>query len=225
LITGQNDEAALGLMSSALVSLAAHHNRQSVKFIILDGTPADSPQSGMLERLADALSYDINLVDWRGVGEGINEMAAETQRRYQNDILDAECIYFLIFGLHRYRILRRNEDDFGFSMDKESKPQPDKQLAEILREGPSVGIHTLVWADTLTTVERAFDRQTMREFDNRVLFQMSAADSSNLIDSPAANRLGHHRALFYSEEQGIIERFRPYAPVDVNWLKQKNGIP
>ena len=40
---------------------------------------------------------------------------------------------------------------------------------------------------------------------------MSAADSSNLIDSPAANKLGFFRALAYSEEQGIVEKFRPYA--------------
>jgi hypothetical protein len=41
---------------------------------------------------------------------------------------------------------------------------------------------------------------------------MSAADSSQLIDSPAAGRLGENRAFFYSEEQGRLEKFRPYSP-------------
>ena len=59
----------------------------------------------------------------------------------------------------------------------------------------------------------------MREFDHRVLFQMSAADSSNLIDSPAANKLGFYRALSYSEEQGTMEKFRPYALPDKAWLE------
>jgi hypothetical protein len=49
----------------------------------------------------------------------------------------------------------------------------------------------------------------MREFDNRVLFQMSANDSSNLIDSPAANKLGLEPRPGYSEEQGVMEKFRP----------------
>jgi len=48
---------------------------------------------------------------------------------------------------------------------------------------------------------------------------MSAADSSNLIDSPMANKLGMHRALAYSEEQGIMEKFRPYALPDAAWLE------
>ena len=91
---------------------------------------------------------------------------------------------------------------------------------DVLREGPPVGIHTLAWADTLATVDRTVDRQTMREFDNRVLFQMSAADSSNLIDSTAATKLGVHRAIPYSEEQGFLEKFRPYALPDSTWLKE-----
>jgi hypothetical protein len=49
---------------------------------------------------------------------------------------------------------------------------------------------------------------------------MSAADSSNLIDSPAANKLGFHRALAYSEEQGVVEKFRPYGLPAREWLEQ-----
>ena len=48
---------------------------------------------------------------------------------------------------------------------------------------------------------------------------MSAADSSNLIDSPMANKLGMNRALIYSEEQGIMEKFRPYALPGPKWLE------
>jgi hypothetical protein len=47
---------------------------------------------------------------------------------------------------------------------------------------------------------------------------MSANDSSNLIDSPAGNKLGQNRSLIYSEEQGMMEKFRPYAIPDREWL-------
>ena len=60
----------------------------------------------------------------------------------------------------------------------------------------------------------------MGMFDNRVLFQISAADSSNLIDSPAANKLGFYRALLYSEERGVGEKFRPYAVPQKSWLEE-----
>jgi hypothetical protein len=47
---------------------------------------------------------------------------------------------------------------------------------------------------------------------------MSVADSSTLIDTPAASRLGLHRALFASEEMGQPEKFRPYRLPDDDWL-------
>jgi hypothetical protein len=49
---------------------------------------------------------------------------------------------------------------------------------------------------------------------------MSANDSSSLIDSPAAGKLGPNRALFYSEEENRIEKFRPYGLPDTKWLDQ-----
>ena len=95
----------------------------------------------------------------------------------------------------------------------------NKQFADILRDGPPVGIHVLAWCDTPASLERTLDRGSMREFDNRLLFQMSANDSSNLIDSPAGNKLGMFRALAYSEEQGVMEKFRPYGPPDKAWIE------
>src|SRR5205085_11525334 len=92
-----------------------------------------------------------------------------------------------------------------------------------LREGPGHAMHTLMWVDTPAAIDRTIDRAMMREIDNRVLFQMSASDSSNLIDSPAANKLGFYRALAYSEDQGVMEKFRPYAMLDRAWLEDLRG--
>ena len=49
---------------------------------------------------------------------------------------------------------------------------------------------------------------------------MSANDSSNLIDSPAATMLGLHRALFHNERLGTLETFRPYAMPEDAWLEE-----
>src|SRR5262249_16538374 len=52
----------------------------------------------------------------------------------------------------------------------------------------------------------------------RILFQMSATDSSHLMDSPVAARLGRNRALFHREEQEQPEKFRPYGLPSQEWL-------
>jgi hypothetical protein len=81
----------------------------------------------------------------------------------------------------------------------------------------------MVWVDTLNNLNRTFDRATLRELEHRVLFQMSSADSSTLIDSPLANRLGMHRALLVSEEAGQLEKFRPYGPPAEEWVREAVG--
>jgi hypothetical protein len=49
---------------------------------------------------------------------------------------------------------------------------------------------------------------------------MSANDSSTVIDSPAAGKLGENRALFYSEEENRVEKFRPYSLPDPEWAAE-----
>jgi hypothetical protein len=59
---------------------------------------------------------------------------------------------------------------------------------------------------------------TLREFEMRVAFQMSAADSSSLLDNPAAAKLRQHRGLLASEDLGTLEKFRPYGVPTADWL-------
>ena len=117
--------------------------------------------------------------------------------------------FLVIHQLQRFRTLRRNEDDFSFGAS-DAPATPDKLLVGIVKEGPPCGVHVIVICDTMSSLQRTFDRNTLREFDWKVLFQMSPADSSSLIDSPAASRLGTNRGLLHSEELGILEKFRPY---------------
>ena len=63
-------------------------------------------------------------------------------------------------------------------------------------------------------------RQALRECGLRVLFQMSAGDSSNLIDTPLASRLGQHRALFFHDEMAQPEKFRPYDLPPAAWVAE-----
>jgi len=220
LIVGQRDEAAMGLLSAAMVSLSAQHQPGQAKFIILDGSPADSSQQGFLKETASLLGQKHHAIPWREVPEVLAQLHEQIQQRQESEQPDRETVYLIIYSLQRYRVLRRSEDDFSFSMSEDTVTPPDKHFADIVCDGPAVGIHSLIWTDTYATLERMLNRQTIKEFDNRVLFQMSASDSSQLIDSPLANRLGFHRALFYSEEQGLGEKFRPFQLPEKQWLTE-----
>lgn len=223
-LVGQQDDPTLALTIASIVSLAAQFPKNAAKFVILDGTPADDPRAGILEAVAGAVPHETRFGTWRDTEAVMAELGAELATREGGNLTDEAAVFLFIHGVHRFRGLRRKEDDFSFNMEDDgAEKTPDKHLAAILREGSALGMHVMLWADTVTNLERALDRQTIGEFDTRVLFQMNASDSTILIDSPAAGRLGMQRALVYNEESGEIEKFRPYAVPEMAWVREVLG--
>ena len=225
LIVGQNAEGAIGIMAAALIGLAAQYPpaksdtvRQGARFYLLDGTPEDEPQAETLARVAGVLAGNATVGGWREAPGIIANLAEEVARRQQPDADDGPELFLFIHDLGRFRDLRRKENDFGFGTPGEPAT-PSDHLVAILKEGSALGVHLLVWSDTLSNLNRVFDNQAIREFESRVLFQISPTDSAHLLDSPVASKLGPHRALFASEEQNRLEKFRPFGLPSEEWLE------
>jgi hypothetical protein len=231
LVVGQSDEQSIGMLSVGLISLAAqlgplggaasaiprgdNSPARLQRFYILDGARPESAEAGYWQRLLDKTQMDGAVVQPRDAAQLVSDLADEVNRRVAAGEQASEPVFLVIYNLARVRDLKKADD---YSFDDDSGAGGGKKLATILREGPSVGVHTLVWCDSYNNANRWLDRQTMRDFEMRVLFQMSAADSSNLMDSPAASKLSNYTAIFYSDERGVAEKFRPYGPPQAEWL-------
>jgi DNA segregation ATPase FtsK/SpoIIIE, S-DNA-T family len=222
LMIGQQEDAALPIFASAILSLAAQHRPDDPsdplagRFHILDGTAPDDNNANFLTNLVDGLPHPVKVLDPWSVAPTFAELAELIAARHARTTDDRSTHYLIIHGVHRFRDLRRPDDEYSFG--RGGTITPAQHLTTILRDGPSVGVHCLMWCDTLVNVNRAFDRTMLRECTQRVLFQMSATDSSHLIDSPLAARLGRNRALFSREEQEQPEKFRPYGFPSREWL-------
>jgi hypothetical protein len=226
LIVGQDPAASAGILSACLVALAAEQRpadggEAAAPFYLLGDDAAEPGRLARWRSLADALPQPPRLATPNDSAGAIAEIAAEVARRRDGGGAGSP-VFLLIDGLSRFRDLRKSDDDFGFGGfggDGEKKTvSPAKAFGEILRDGPAVGVHAVVWCDTYNNVDRWLGRQLLREFEMRVAFQMGSADSSNLIDNPAASRLGNNRALLYLDERGTTEKFRPYGPPSEAWL-------
>ena len=216
LIVGQQEETTTSLVASAMLSLDIQYPSDNLHMTILDGTHGDATYASHLQDIATYIDCNAQLIDSREVDAAMRALHEELASRIENGVKGKQTQFLIVNGLHRFRDLRRNEDDFGFSMsDEEKQKTPAQIFAELLKEGPALGMHVIIATDTLTNLNRSIDRQGLREFDLRVLLQMGNNDSSNLIDSTAASKLGMHRALLYSEEAGTIEPFRPYSMSEI----------
>jgi DNA segregation ATPase FtsK/SpoIIIE, S-DNA-T family len=225
LIVGQREDLGTSLLAMGMVSLAAGHDPypggglgKAARFVLLEPAIAEEKPDIMLSQLADSLPHEIEVAGRLGVADALERLAGEVQRRIDNQVLDGEAVFLVIRDLGRFRELRKEEGGFGFSFGSEKKAGPAEHFVTILRDGPPVGIHSIIWCDSLTNLMRTFDRASIKEFELRTVFQMSSTDSSQLIDSPAATKLGPQRALFIHEETGTLEKFRPYAFPSPEWL-------
>ena len=197
LIVGQREETTATMMGIALVGLAA---QRAGRLIMLESAGLASAERSLVDRIPA-----IRMVKPTELQEVLSDLANTDSPGY-----------LFIPGLQNFKKLRA-EDEFGISADETSPPG---LLQKIINEGPSRGLHVIASVDNYNNVVRFLGRKALTEFEMRVLFQMSANDSASLCDDPKASTLGLHRALFYNEQEGHLETFRPYAEPDAGWIDE-----
>ena len=111
----------------------------------------------------------------------------------------------------------------GFGAAKEATPAT--MLGDLIRKGPLVGIHVIIWSDTFSNAMRWLSTSLLREFDNRIAFRLNQTDSASLIDTPAAAALSPGRAILYRDQTGTADRFRPFNWPSSEWLNSLSGEP
>ncbi|HYE05822.1 MAG TPA: FtsK/SpoIIIE domain-containing protein [Planctomycetota bacterium] len=212
LIVGQDRAAAATTCAAIAIGLAARHAPGDVRLIALDGEDRAGPFAELHQRLA-ALPHAPTRHDARDVDAVVAGLADELDGRRADPSAFAPVV-LTVFALQRLRALQGG-DELAFGGDEAGTAQ---RFARLLAEGPELGIHVVAWCDSLTSLQRVLGRRALRDFDARVAFQMSAADSAELIDDDAASRLGLHAALLAVASVGRRDKFRPFAAPDDGWL-------
>ncbi len=237
LIVGRDDQAALGIMAACSLSFCAQATacgKDSVTVHVLDGSLPNSPSAQTWRQLQSVWTRSrstsvegeqnqasiLKADSPRETANVISEVLAELHRRADEP---GPPMFLFVFDLARFRDLRKAEDDFSYSSGfggGEKSVNPAQSFSEILRDGPGVGIFTFVWVESYQSAQRWLARDQMNRFEQRILFAMNVNDSSSLVDSPLAGRLGENRALLYRGDTGTLEKFRPYSPPPADWLGQ-----
>lgn len=215
LIVGHREESARGIVAAAAASLAAQVGRHAGGYIRMTAIE-EAPGAALWAEFSEATRLDIRVADHGGAPTVLQELAQEVRRRLEESTgsINSDVRVLAIMGIERFRVFWTREDDFGLSLsgdDGQVGSRPDKDLSTILRDGPAVGVHVILWSGGVSSLARALGQKAIGEFAYRIAFQMSQADSSALIDSPAAGRITQHRALLYRDDVGTIEKFRPFA--------------
>jgi hypothetical protein len=211
-VVGSDPQPAANLIATLVRGWKIDELLVEPELIYFDGSRAED---GKLQGLRQALESDrlyggpLQVVDPRGIDEAVAELHRELVLRMENPDDAHKTKLIVVAGLGRFRELRKNEE-FAFGMKASDQPATDEAFSKLLREGPNVGLFTMIWADSWGTLSRFVPRQGLRDLEVRILMPMSANDSNQLIDSSTANKLEAHALIYYDEADGKIVKFRPY---------------
>jgi DNA segregation ATPase FtsK/SpoIIIE, S-DNA-T family len=221
LIVGQRDEAALAMVGVSILSLAAQYPKDAARFYVLHGSTPGSAEEAFLEQVAGMVPQRITLARGSEVSSMMEEVSALQKARADGDAEDDASVFVFILGMQKFKKLRAEEEfSFSLSSDSDGGSNPATALTDLITEGSSLGLHLITTIDTYNNVSRFLSRKSLSEIELRVVFQMSANDSATLIESPKAAELGLHRAIFYNQQEGLMETFRPYAIPEAEWLSE-----
>jgi hypothetical protein len=221
LMVGAGERLALGMLATVALGLASSGD---TSVDIVDGSRPGEPGVDTWPAVVAAGGDRVRWHEPRSATGVIAELHDELARRQSAADESAPSRFLLVYNAARIRELRKSDDDFGFSFTKSEAPaSAAQQFIDLLKNGPAWGVHVLVWCDNYNSLMRIVERTTLREFVHRVVLQMAAGDSSNLVDTPAAARLSEFRALLYSDETGDCEKFRPYEVPSESWLAALAG--
>lgn len=138
-------------------------------------------------------------------------LAAIVDERLHLHDYAAPPMILAIHGLHRAR-----EFDTAADFDEGSE---SGLLKKVARDGPEVGVHTLVWVDKKTSVDRRLSYEVLREFALRLCGPTSREDSLSLIDSDEAVSLHAGHAIFDDHDQSRRHRVRVFASPPPSWAR------
>ncbi len=229
LVVGEDATLGQGALFAALAAAAVGHGR-ALEAWVLDFMPFDSGlDSGGGSgpdvagdrsmgagfggaSLALAGQAELHVGRRRYLAKYLDQVHRLVQDRLVNLEVDAPSRLLVVNGLGRAR-------------DFDPRPNaahvdgldPVEVLAAILRDGPEVGVHTLVWCESVEQLHRRLGADPLREFGVRVGAAMDDESSVTLLDTPDAARLKPHQALLYDEGRGRLVKFRPYALPAPGW--------
>ena len=225
LIVGQESDQADTILASMILSWCVGASsktkpRTSQMIFIHDGRDAAS-QTLFSETFPKDVAPRLSLRPPNDADAVVAELwQMMTDREAGQTPPDSSEILLVIRNIGQFRSLRRDEDDFGMGGFGAPKvATPSSQLGDLIRKGPLVGIHVIVWSDTFSNAMRWLSNSLLREFDNRIAFRLNQTDSSSLIDTPAAASLTQGRAILYRDQTGSADRFRPFSWPAPSWLK------
>jgi hypothetical protein len=210
LVVADNEAVGQGVLAGAITT-AARSTVPRLEIRVLDFMPIESGFGEAALALGDRAEVVV------GRRRNFTRMLEQVHGLVRTRLDDPRgrrtpCL-FVVNGLEHAREL-----DVGATGDAAGGDRAVfARLEEIVQSGPSVGVHTLLWARSRDTLDQRLTRDIVNAFALRVVGPMDEQTSDELIESTAAASLPPWQVVLYDEFRSRLVPFRPYAVPKRTW--------
>jgi hypothetical protein len=221
LLVGRDSSVTQGLLG-AMIFTACIQATWVKKLYIIDFSTPDSDFEKCIKLLDSQFPNTICYGKKKELSENILQLSKAVKSRTQSSTNPAEY-ESTIFVINQIQKARDIDIEFSNSMpfgDKSPEEILNEQLNLIIKEGPDVNIYTIINVDINANLKRRLSRQIIKEFDNKVCFQMSKEDSIELLNSYDASSLGLFKAVYVNEGNMTNFKFKPFKIPELDLIKK-----
>lgn len=219
LIIGGQPDVSKSIAYHALLSEVSNHTEHSCNVLLMNFMQEeDLMQSAFQTNMYSIVSQYCNcqiIKSQEDIVDFLKYVKDEVvDARKQNTSIPLEHFYINIFEFQRGRMF----DGIGSRGDMQSECA--RLLEYILKNGPMVGVFTILQVDNLANLSR-LGFSALNLFCHRVALQISENESNKIVGNSAANRLlvlnrpaTNFRALYYNHINNSTTKFKPYSYVN-----------
>lgn len=138
--------------------------------------------------------------------------------RSDGSLPSTERIFLMFFGINRARRLRSGRI---YEEDRNGELSPIEMLQKILASGPKYGINSIVWGESVRSVELMLGDRYDAMFDKRIAYGLDEDSMDILVAESEAKALRGKTAVYMDIAKDVKNtHFRPYDVPAKVWVER-----
>lgn len=165
-----------------------------VRVVILDFGGMSTALSASCSRLMSGTTQPPGAVVrplGRQQSDALGDLDGVVNTRQEASQFQAPPVLLLLLNLEQAGILKDASASRG-------------SLEAILRDGPAVGVHTMVVTEAHSVLERRLGSYSLEDFDHRIVGQLASDVSIRVIDSADTSDLSDTKLKYYDKARGLL---------------------
>lgn len=129
-----------------------------------------------------------------------------------------ERIFLMFFGISRARRLRSGRI---YEEDREGELSPLEMLQKVIVKGPRYGVNSIVWGESLHSIELMLGDRYDSMFDKRIAYGLDEESMDTLVAESEAKAIRGKTAIYMDISRDIKNtHFRPYDVPAKVWVER-----